>query len=251
MSRSVRQRPVDIAAPLTIHHGVVDDKELRYEDENGNMRTVIQGDSGGATESVVTTKPDEIVVQNATIVDEYFTMPHKKFNRPHTYLKQKKSVDADREYVVDEDDMEWVDKYNKKDGKPELTYDLLEIMIDVLERSAKGATLELATAEKLSYGKVKVVVELIRDVHSYWDSKRNRLSNSFTKALTLRYRVLKNHEDPDPNVVFRPREREYQTRKKTRKNDKKSFQKMVELRLNFERTRHMTTLICLVLSYLF
>lgn len=236
MSR-VRQRPIDIAAPITIHHGVVDDKELRYEDENGNMRTVIQGDTGGGATETVVSKADEIVVQDALIVDEYFTMPFKKFNRPSSYIKQKKSVDIDREYVVDEDDMEWVDKYVKKEGKPEMSYDLLESMIDVLERSAKGGTLELAAAEKISYGKNKVSVEVIRDVHAYWDAKRSKLSNSFTKALLLRYRVLKNAEDPDPNVVFRPREREYQTRKKTRKNDKKNFQKMVELRLNFERSR--------------
>lgn len=40
------------------------------------------------------------------------------------------------------------------------------------------------------------------------------LSNNCAKALLLRYRTLKNSDDPDPNVVFRPREREYITRKK-------------------------------------
>ena len=46
MSRAVRPRPVDVYKPLQIHYGFVDDKELRYEDENGFMRTVVQGDSG-------------------------------------------------------------------------------------------------------------------------------------------------------------------------------------------------------------
>lgn len=242
MSRAVRPRPVDVYKPLQIHYGFVDDKELRYEDENGFMRTVVQGDSG-AHETIHAPKPDEIVVQVASIVEDYETMPHEKYRPGNAFIKQRKVPEDQVEYVCEDDDFEWIDTFNAKNPKDEqVSYDTFELMIDRLERAAMGGTLEMATAEKLGFGKAKIPVSVVQGVYQHWNSKRMKLSNSFAKALLLRYRTLKNPDDPDPNVVFRPREREYHTRKKTRKNDKKSFQKMVELRLNFERTRNILEL---------
>jgi len=243
MSRAVRPRPVDVYKPLQIHYGFVDDKELRYEDENGFMRTVVQGDSGGHHETIHVPRAEEIVVQDCEIVPEYDTEPHEKFKRGNAYIKQRKPPEDAVEYVAEDDDMEWLDNYNaEKPSSEALSIDLMELMIDRFERAAMGGTLEQATAEKLHFGREKAPVVAIQSVYEWWNSKRMKLANNYQKALLLRYRTLKNNDDPDPNVVFRPREREYQTRKKTRKNDKKSFQKMVDLRLNFERTRNILEL---------
>lgn len=243
MSRAVRPRPVDVYKALPIHYGFVDDKELRYEDENGFMRTVVAGDMGGAHETIHQPKPEEIVVQVANIVEDYETMPHEKFTRGKAFIKQRKWPEDMVEYVVEDDDMEWIEKHNKnKSSDDQVTYDIFELMIDTFERAAMGGTLEMATAEKLQFARNKLSTTVIQSVYEWWNTKRNKLSNSWSKALLLRYRALKNQDDADPNVVFRPREREYNTRKKTRKNDKKSFQKMVELRLNFERTRNILEL---------
>jgi len=244
MSRAVRPRPVDVYKPLQIHYGFVDDKELRYEDENGFMRTVVQGDNG-AQETIHQPKPEEIVIQCASIVEDYETMAHEKYKPGNAYIKQsdRKTADDQVEYVCEDDDMEWIDKYNQGKGKDDqVTMDIFELMIDRFERAAMGGTLERASAEKLMFGRTKIATVIIQNVYEHWNAKRMKLSNSFARALLHRYRVLKNPDDPDPNVVFRPREREYQTRKKSRKNDKKSFQKMVELRLNFERTRNILEL---------
>ena len=121
----------------------------------------------------------------------------------------------------------------EKPSSEALSIDLMELMIDRFERAAMGGTLEQATAEKLHFGREKVCrhascsqisalmfrqapVVAIQSVYEWWNSKRMKLANNYQKALLLRYRTLKNNDDPDPNVVFRPREREYQTRKKVR-----------------------------------
>ena len=107
MSRAVRPRPVDVYKPLQIHYGFVDDKELRYEDENGFMRTVVQGDNGAQEVSVSVLslswqicshaktihqpKPEEIVIQCASIVEDYETMAHEKYKPGNAYIKQSDS----------------------------------------------------------------------------------------------------------------------------------------------------------------
>ena len=147
MSRAVRPRPVDIYKPLPIHYGFVDEKELRYEDENGFMRTIVQGDTGVHHETLVP-KVEEIVVQDCEIVSEYATEPHEKFKRTNAYIKQgaafcatvcvnvtyplllpAKIPDDWVEYVVEDDDMAWIDEctHTSLYHKDDLTGAVLQI----------------------------------------------------------------------------------------------------------------------------
>eukprot|EP00656_Telonema_subtile_P001317 TRINITY_DN1059_c0_g3_i1.p1 TRINITY_DN1059_c0_g3~~TRINITY_DN1059_c0_g3_i1.p1 ORF type:complete len:419 (+),score=58.49 TRINITY_DN1059_c0_g3_i1:143-1399(+) len=139
------------------------------------------------------------------------------------------------EYDADSEDESWLETENSKSKLT--TVDKFEVIMDRLEHAARGGNLELDTALKLSFGRKPESASTITKIYDYWQVRRGKLSNNAAKALLHRYRILKNHDDPDVNAVFRPREREYVTRKKVRKNDKKSFQRMRELRLNFDRAR--------------
>jgi len=243
MSRSnIRPRPIDIFRKLPIIRDFKDEaKELRFEDENGFMRTITLDDQGAKQpeEKIETKKPEKIFVPNIKTDDSAYAHQSEKYKRTSQYLKTKKPAEDWVEYDADSDDEAWLETTTKT-AKKITTLDRLEVIIDRLEHAARGGNLELDTALKLSFGRSREGPEVIQPIYEYWQGKRGKLASNAQKALLHRYRILKNHDDPDVNAVFRPREREYVTRKKVRavrKNDKKSFQRMRELRLNFDRAR--------------
>lgn len=238
MSRSnIRPRPIDIFRKLPIIRDFKDDaKELRFEDENGFMRTITMDDQQKQPEEKIEQKkPEKIFVPNIKTVDPGPPSEMERFKRPSTYIKQKKLAEDYVEYDADSEDEAWLETENSK-GKV-TTLERFEVIVDRLEHAARGGNLELDTALKLSFGRKPEPQNVIQKIYEYWQARRAKLNNNAAKSLLLRYRILKNHDDPDVNAVFRPREREYVTRKKVRKNDKKSFQRMRELRLNFDRAR--------------
>jgi len=238
MSRSnIRPRPIDIFRKLPIIRDFKDDaKELRFEDENGFMRTITLDDPQKLPEEKIEQKkPEKIFVPNIKTIEPLPPKEHEKFKRPSTYFKQKKVPEDWVEYDADSEDEAWLDSENSKAKLT--TVDKFEVIVDRLEHAARGGNLEVDTALKLSFGRKPESASTITKVYEYWQARRGKLCNNAAKALLHRYRILKNHDDPDVNAVFRPREREYVTRKKVRKNDKKSFQRMRELRLNFDRAR--------------
>jgi len=241
MSRSnIRPRPIDIFRKLPIIRDFKDEaKDLPFEDENRFMRTITLDDQGGAKqaeEKIEQKKPEKIFIPGVKHDDTAYAHQPEKYKRPSQYLKTNKPGEDFVEYDADSEDEVFLEEATKKSKKP-MTLDRLEVIIDRLEHAARGGNLELDTALKLSFGRNREGPEIIQHIYEYWSKKRGKLANNAGKALLHRYRVLKNHDDPDVNAVFRPREREYVTRKKVRKNDKKSFHRMRELRLNFDRAR--------------
>jgi len=240
MSRSnIRPRPIDIFRKLPIIRDFKDDaKELRFEDENGFMRTITMDDQQKQPEEKVEQKkPEQIFVPTVRIADLGPPKEHEKYRKSSTYIKPKKVPDDWVEYDADSEDEQWLEERNSSEKTKSTTLDKFEVIMDRLEHTARGGNLELDTALKINFGRKSEGEDVIKGIYEYWQQKRSKLANNAAKALLHRYRILKNHDDPDVNAVFRPREREYVTRKKVRKNDKKSFQRMRELRLNFDRAR--------------
>eukprot|EP00658_Telonema_sp_P-2_P011803 TRINITY_DN14522_c0_g1_i3.p1 TRINITY_DN14522_c0_g1~~TRINITY_DN14522_c0_g1_i3.p1 ORF type:complete len:531 (-),score=70.82 TRINITY_DN14522_c0_g1_i3:207-1799(-) len=236
MSRSnIRPRPIDIFRKLPIIRDFKDDaKEIRFEDENGFMRTITMDDQQKQPEEKVEQKkPEKIYVPSIKLIDMPAQSESEKFKRHSAYIKNKKVPEDTVEYDADSEDEAWLDAENAKSKVTNL--DRFEIIMDRLEHAARGGNLELGTALKLSFGRKPEPPAVITKIYEYWQTRRNNLDKGVAKALLHRYRILKNHDDPDVNAVFRPREREYVTRKKVRKNDKKSFNRMRELKLNFDR----------------
>jgi enhancer of polycomb-like protein len=90
-------------------------------------------------------------------------------------------------------------------------------------------------------GKADIVTtkHVVADVYNYWVHKRSKLK----RPLLRRYWPVTSTDDTNPHLVFRPREKEKYKLRKTRRNDMLSFQKMKQMRQDFDNLRHVLELV--------
>lgn len=126
---------------------------------------------------------------------------------------------------------------------------MFEHMMDLLEKAtAFDAILSSGQAEHLILGRIPKFSQLfpykgrpgvttakhvINDVYNYWVQKRSKLK----RPLLRRFWPVTSTDDTNPHLVFRPREKEKYKLRKTRRNDMLSFNKMKQLRNDFENLR--------------
>ncbi|GMH96293.1 hypothetical protein TrST_g8473 [Triparma strigata] len=74
-------------------------------------------------------------------------------------------------------------------------------------------------------------------IHTYWMQKRLKQK----LPLMRRFWPSTSATDTNPHAVFRPREKEKYKLRRMRKNDLESYKKLILLRMDFERLRHLAT----------
>jgi len=148
------------------------------------------------------------------------------------------------EYNLDAEDEAWLrshPSYNielEGESRPQLTFRLLERMIDLLERDTgfdMVVTLEQAErlfARRLNFAKRPSVVS---DVYDHWIQKRCRLK----RPLLRRFWPVTACNDTNPHLVFRPREKEKYKLRKKRQNDLDALHKLRRLKKDFTRLKTM------------
>ena len=130
-----------------------------------------------------------------------------------------------------------------------LSLPMFEHMMDLLEKAtAFDAIISSGQAEHLIHERipkfrlifpfkgrpgVATAKNVIYDVYNYWVQKRSKLK----RPLLRRFWPVTSTDDTNPHLVFRPREKEKYKLRKTRRNDMLSFNKMKQLRNDFENLR--------------
>jgi enhancer of polycomb-like protein len=74
---------------------------------------------------------------------------------------------------------------------------------------------------------------VINDIYTYWVQKRSKLK----RPLLRRFWPVTSTEDTNPHLVFRPREKEKYKLRKKRQDDLDSYQKLKQLRSDFDNLR--------------
>ena len=197
---------------------------------------------------------------------------------PVAYVRHRKPSQQELretlEYVIDVEDEVWLinntkfgnASMNQPSQDPEamtngdkptvkLSLDLLEIMLDVMEKATGFDTIirndqaEDLIVKKLPQlyhmypmkGKAGTVTlkNVISDVYTYWVQKRSKLK----RPLLRRFWPVTSSDDTNPHLVFRPREKEKYKLRKKRQNDIDAFRKMEQLRQDFEQVRMLCELV--------
>lgn len=264
MSRiSFRSRPVDIERQLPI---VRDPTQL--DGGEGVSRNVTHGHQDLDRENekvqrVTTTKgTTEIPTPNVEIVETYEQDYKPVFVQPVFYVRKppfkESTTESYVEYDLDEEDEEWLIKYN--DGQERLIAEKLEFMIMTLEHICAEVTDKAlvaagaSAAERNSAAAAASTSHLAREdalaalknansrlavntaVYEYWVEKRGRKE----RPLMRKFQPPPPVTDANPYTVFRAREKinRPQTRRK-RENDVGSYEKMREMRFNMARAREI------------
>mmetsp|Transcript_118 Transcript_118/g.896 ORF Transcript_118/g.896 Transcript_118/m.896 type:complete len:481 (-) Transcript_118:584-2026(-) len=264
MSRiSFRSRPVDIDRQLPI---VRDPTQLDGGD--GVSRNVAHGHQDLDRENekvqrVTTTKgTTEIPTPNVEVVETYEDDYKPIFDQPIFYVRKPPFMEATTEsfveYDLDEEDEEWLAKYN--DGQERLSGEKLEFMIMKLEHicaeitdkafvaagasaaernsaAASASTSHLSREDALAALKCANMRQAVNvAVYEYWVEKRKQKE----RPLMRRFQPPPPVTDSNPYTVFRAREKiqRPQTRRK-RENDVSSYEKMREMRFNMARAREI------------
>ena len=139
--------------------------------------------------------------------------------------------------------------------RPRLPLAMFEHMMDLLEKAtAFDAIISSGQAEHLIHERIPSFRQIfpfkaragvvsakhvINDVYNYWVQKRSKLK----RPLLRRFWPVTSTDDTNPHLVFRPREKEKYKLRKTRRNDMLSFNKMKQLRNDFENLRLQLDLI--------
>lgn len=145
------------------------------------------------------------------------------------------------------EDEQWLrqhPKYNPKGPYP-LSEENFERMIDLMERrTGREFPINLDIATQL----VKKIMNLdlrskentvVHDVYAWWFQKRQKLR----KPLLRRFWPATAADDSSPNLTFRPLEKERYRLRKKRQNNTDSYEKMLQLKSDFEMMRCVLELV--------
>ncbi|GKZ00085.1 hypothetical protein MPSEU_000961900 [Mayamaea pseudoterrestris] len=147
---------------------------------------------------------------------------------------------------------------------PQLSITLFETMLDVLEKKTGFESIvTMQQAEQFILERIPQLTELfptpvlrnhlpgasvstpvtsrtvMQDVYHYWVQKRSKLK----RPLLRNYWPVTSTEDTNPHLVFRPREKEKYRLRKKRQNDFAAFEKLQQLRNDFESLRTVLRLV--------
>lgn len=257
---SFRPRPIDISKPIPIIRADSEDYEeiiklavtvpkiatgMDPEDEEEkHIREAIKRSLNAQA------NPSDYAIPTPTfkIVEEPEEPPfERKTSYYHFHIPTQDELDAMVEYDLDDSDCEWLEQYNKElKGGRRLSEDGLEFIIDRLEKAhcySKSKALTQVQAEKVlaEDSTHKVPPNHVGPVYKHWMKKRKGRK----QPLLERFHEPPAFDDPSPLVAFRPREPFSKQLKKTgnRKNDKIAYNKMTQLRREFERSRMLLEMI--------
>lgn len=151
-------------------------------------------------------------------------VPLQNFRFPPGYIKYwGKTYDEEKTHVyydLDDSDFEWLQNFNKNSQDQKLTEDEFELGIDRFEK-ATGFSTELVSISKA----MQSIPQSLRDskpkamkkLYWYWKKKRlERISKQYPtcgKPLLEQFEIEPDPNDLNPNVAFRPREKEKPIRK--------------------------------------
>ncbi|XP_059173938.1 enhancer of polycomb homolog 1-like [Physella acuta] len=153
---------------------------------------------------------------------------------PDTYKATKQYIhiqafNMDQEipdYDMDSDDDSWLNEQSKK---MEITPIKFEEMMDRLEKGSGQQVVTLQEAKLL----LKEDDDLIIAVYDYWLNKRLKMQRPL--IATVKSEKRDGTTTNNPYVAFRRRTEKMQTRK-NRKNDEVSYEKMLKLRRDLQKT---------------
>ncbi|CAL1546785.1 unnamed protein product [Lymnaea stagnalis] len=130
------------------------------------------------------------------------------------------------DYDMDSDDDSWLNEQSKK---MEITPIKFEEMMDRLEKGSGQQVVTLQEAKLL----LKEDDDLIIAVYDYWLNKRLKMQRPL--IATVKSEKRDGTTTNNPYVAFRRRTEKMQTRK-NRKNDEVSYEKMLKLRRDLQKT---------------
>jgi enhancer of polycomb-like protein len=144
--------------------------------------------------------------------------------------------------------------------RAQLSLGMFEHMMDILEKAtAFESIVTIHQAENLFVSKIPALAQIfplpsrgrqqqqysvnlkqvINDVYNYWVQKRSKLK----RPLLRRFWPVTSTDDTNPHFVFRPREKEKYKLRKKRQNDLDAYQKLKQLRLDFDNLRALADLV--------
>lgn len=180
--------------------------------------------------------------------DEVWLLNNAKFGRASS--AQTTSSGQDKKRPANSSSTSGEDK-----GTVQLPLDMLEIMMDVLEKAtAFEAIVRLDQAENLILQRlpqlyhmypikakagVVTIKHVLTDIYNYWVSKRSKLK----RPLLRRFWPVTSSEDTNPHLVFRPREKEKYKLRKKRQNDMEAYRKLEQLKQDFDQVRLLCQLV--------
>ena len=247
---------------------------LTYEDTEGQLKSVSAeqlGDAIATATPLTTTKlKHDIPVPLIRTVGSYECDVSAEYQAPLSYVRSHRpspeELKEKLEYVLDAEDETWLNnnpkfggKNDKKDANghplPRLSRDMLEKMIDILEKETGFDSIitthkaeevfrvQLPEFYRLFPSKprngVVATKHVLNDVYSYWMQKRSRLK----RPLFRRFWPVTSLDDTNPHLVFRPREKEKYKLRKKRQNDMDAYRKLKQLRQDFDTIRSVISLI--------
>lgn len=171
------------------------------------------------------------------------------FHPPSAYIRHRASgklADSEVEYELTFDDQEWLrqhTKYNPKGIQP-VSPDTLEQLLNLFEQhSGFGPLVTPTEIEAIAKEKLGIIRsgtnKILEDVHTYWVSKRSKLR----KPLVRKYWPITSSDDTNPNLTFRPREKERYRLRRKRGNDMESYEKLTRLHSDFMLVRDILELV--------
>ncbi|XP_005111082.2 enhancer of polycomb homolog 1 [Aplysia californica] len=197
--------------------------EKEEETEHHLQRALSAQQVYGSSEALVIPIPE---VQD--ISDRYDCLYPETFKPTKQYIHiQAFSMDQEiPDYDMDSDDDSWLNEQSKK---MEITPIKFEEMMDRLEKGSGQQVVTLQEAKLL----LKEDDDLIIAVYDYWLNKRLKMQRPL--IATVKSEKRDGTTTNNPYVAFRRRTEKMQTRK-NRKNDEVSYEKMLKLRRDLQKT---------------
>ncbi|GBG28545.1 Enhancer of polycomb-like 1 [Hondaea fermentalgiana] len=151
------------------------------------------------------------------------------------------------EYELSLEDEEWLRSHPKfkPDGPFPLSEDDLERMIDLFERRTGrefpiGVDIAMQIVQKYMDLNLRSKENtVVQDVYAWWFQRRQKLR----KPLLRRFWPATAADDSSPNLTFRPLEKERYRLRKKRQNNMDSYEKMLQLKNDFEMMRCLLDLV--------
>jgi len=202
--------------------------EKEEESEHHLQRAISAQQSKGTTGELVIPTPEVYDAPESFYNDLYpqsFKLPRQLIHvQPFAFENDIPDYDHDSE------DEQWLE--SQKDI-PNLTASKFEELIDCLDKNSCQNVIQFKEAKSL----IKEDEDLIIAVYDYWLNKRLRLQTPLIPMVKTERRetTTNNSSNNNPYIAFRRRTEKMQTRK-NRKNDEISYEKMIKLRRDLNRS---------------